>query len=95
MNRLVAIAIRLIPRPVVSSRIWKSTCLRLSIRAATFESATSSESATIGGVALGLAGILVDVAKVASSNAEVNSKVNNLLNSSMCRAFPTSASSPK
>ena len=95
MKRLVAIAIRLMPSPVVSSRMWKSTCLRLSIRAATFESAISSESESRGAAAFGLAGILVEVPKAARSRAVVNSRVNSLLNSSMCKALPTSPSSPR
>ena len=58
MNRLVAIAIRLIPRPVVTRRIWKSTCLRLSISALIFASARTNESVSIGAVTLGRAGSL-------------------------------------
>ena len=93
MNRLVAIAIRLIPSPVVSSKMWKSTCRRLSISALTLASELAIESVSSGAEAIGLAGSRAVVAREASRSAVVNTRVNILLNSSTYSELPTSPSS--
>ena len=91
MNRLVDMAIRLIPRPTMISRMWKSTCLLLSMRTAIFLDVTASESPSDGTLAFRLAGILCVVATETNSNAPMNMAENSRLNASDLSSPPTSS----
>ena len=51
MKRCVDLAIRDMPRPIVSRRMWKSACLLLSYRAEVLLDSVASSSPSAGGSA--------------------------------------------
>ena len=88
MNRCVDLAIRDMPRPRVSSRMWKSACLLLSYRAEVFALSPSSSSSSAGAVASGSDGSLCVAETVHRMSTRRNRLVISELKGSTSRVLP-------